>query len=174
MKLSRIFPGRQEFRNGIFLALVLALVMVASAIAGNMHFTGGGGSWSSPVHITADVAGLGNEVAFVDATLIGSIRAICTNKGGTSAPGRNYISASVSVSAGPFPSDSNGHAHIEFSAPVPTTASFKRSPSPKEAGCPSGNWTVTGVLPNTEDWDTLTLFAKAVVGGPALDTLLLT
>lgn len=171
MLRNRVIPGKQELRNGLLLALALSLVFAVGAIAGNMHFNSGGGSWSSPFLFDAVIVGVGNDATFVDVRLDGTIRALCENKGGNQAPGQNAVSVSVSHEGGPFFADENGRVVIEDEV-VPSPVFVPGSITPKEAGCPNGNWKVVGFVPDTEAWEQLTAFARNVEDGPILDTLI--
>jgi hypothetical protein len=138
-----------------------------------MHFSGGGGTWSSPFLFDAVIVGVGNDSAYVNIQLDGSVLAICQNKGGNAAPGRNYVDVSVVHNAGPFTADQNGRVVIndeEVDEPV-FDPNNPDNPSPKEAGCPNGNWKVVGYVPDTQAWYQLTAFASMERQGTPLDTL---
>jgi hypothetical protein len=88
------------------------------------------------------IAGLGssNVVVKLEGTGVGT--ATCTNPGGTQAPGQNPISVTVSGSTSVLVTD-NGSA--EFYLQTAAAA----QPSTKQAGCPNGRWSVTGLA---VDW----------------------
>lgn len=169
MLLNRVLPSRRTLRNALLIALALTLLLTAAAIAGNMHFNSGGGSWSSPFHFQAVVVGVGSDAAWVDLTLHGSILAICENQGGKDAPGQYYVD--VSIAHGPVYEtvDDNGRAEFDFFVPNPVYE--PGSISAEEAGCPNGNWSVIDYVPDTQIWDTAVANARAEVDGAIFDTL---
>jgi len=173
MILRALFPHTRETVRALVLVLALTVLGTAAGYAGS-HWGGGGSGWGSRMVFDGVLLGLGSNVAWVDLEIKGFVRAICENKGGTQAAGRNYIQVGVTALGGPFPTDSNGRADVHFEADEPTLPDLvDPSPSPKEAGCPNGNWKVVDILPNSEDWRTVTAFARAG-DGPTLDTLYLT
>jgi hypothetical protein len=89
------------------------------------------------------------ENATVSATVTGNAPALCKNKGGTVAPGRNPISVAASASA-EFTFDENGRAEGTTNEVFPGFAG--PPPTPKAAGCPNGNWTVIGPDPFRVSW----------------------
>jgi hypothetical protein len=159
MILGRVFPGRREILVALALAMALTLLGAAAAIgAGNMHFNGGGVKIGSLIFF-GTVAGYGNEAASVDVTANGFVTAVCTNKGGNQAEGRNFIFVSVSGS-GTFPIDENGNADVLVEVEDPTLADIVPSPSPKQAGCPSGKWTVTNIVEGRVNWTDVRAVAR--------------
>ena len=153
--VRRALPGRRVLRTGLVLALALALLMVASAIAGNMSFQSGGTKIGSVI-FDGVVVGIGNEFTRVLATANARVTLECTNKGLKAAPGRNLIEVEVPES-GIFPTDENGRAEIHLVVEDPILGDIQPSPSPKQAGCPNGNWKVSEVI--DVFWTTVTVEA---------------
>jgi hypothetical protein len=71
----------------------------------------------------------------VTAIANGLVTSVCVNKGGNVAPGQNVVNAQV-TGQGQFPSDQNGNVNVNLVTDPPAAISAK------QAGCPSGNWTV--------------------------------
>jgi hypothetical protein len=90
------------------------------------------------VTCTGTISGLGNGNYNIFLTASGPATTSCTNKGGNTAPGQNPANV---TSAGVTPitvtSDTNGNYKFTASGNPPT------APSPKVAGCPGNNWTVS-------------------------------
>jgi len=140
----------------VMLLLLCMTVLVASA--GSPHFVGTTSFRSGSLIFSGDLAGLGNENVTVRMDADAIAIAKCQNKGGNIAPGRNPIQITQTVSASVVP-DENGRAHIELVALDPATINPPPvSPTPKQAGCPNGNWTVTGFMPGSTQWTGARLF----------------
>ena len=85
---------------------------------------------------TGTLAGLGNgnvivTLSFPDAT--GTT--ICTNKGGTDAPGQNPAAPAATSGSQFIPKVKNGTVSFVVTTDAPD------NPTSAEAGCPNGNWT---------------------------------
>jgi len=143
----------------VLIVLALAIMLVPAAWAGNFHFNSIDFGLGGSLVAQGDLAGLGNEAAEVTLTGQGFVTAMCENNGGQQAPGRNPILVSVQQS-GVFVSDENGHALVEVIAPDPTSPEFEPSPTPKQAGCPNGNWAVVGIVDGSTAWTGATIIVK--------------
>jgi hypothetical protein len=117
----------------LLVVLIVSAVFMANA---GLHFVGSvrlsGGSLSAEV----DIAGFGNDTDTVTVTLTvwgSGLTALCQNRGGNIAPGRNPVDVNVSASQA-VSADRNGRASTGFHVEL--------LPSPREAGCPNGNWRV--------------------------------
>lgn len=143
--------GKQRFLVSVSAILILLLVFVPAAFAGQPHFNSLNFSIGSSLDFLGVIVGLGNENAQVNLTAVGTVTAICQNKGGKQAPGRNPISVQVEQTVTAFV-DENGRATVLVEAHDPTSPEFAPSPTPKEAGCPNGNWIVVGILEHSTNW----------------------
>jgi hypothetical protein len=126
---------------------------VAMAQTSGVHFTHGGeptctitfsSTTSAFATCDAEVAGLGQELVNIVATLSGTAVYQCQNKGGNLAPGQNQVLVGPAVgNAQVTPNNgTNGRTPLEATTPSltpPTTVSGQA------AGCPNGNW--TGINP---------------------------
>jgi hypothetical protein len=126
----------------VVLALVLVLVQVAGA-GGSVRLNSVNFSLGS-LELRAVLVGLGNEVSEVKLVAKGAVNALCQNKGGTLAPGRNPILVTITAESQWVTTDSNGRAEVLAIARDPEFSNLKPSPTPKQAGCPNGKWTVVG------------------------------
>jgi hypothetical protein len=131
--------------------LVLTLAAVQAARAGKFHFNSIELTLGNSLVLNGILVGLGNEAAHVTMTGYGSVIALCENPGGNQAPGRNPVSVAVQE-AGIFVTGDNGRSLVEVVAPDPTEPEFAPSPTPKQAGCPNGNWSVVGMIDGSTDW----------------------
>ena len=131
--------------------VILLLIFVPAALAGKFHFNSLDFSVGHSLVLEGTLVGLGNEAAQVDLTAVGSVTALCENRGGQQAPGRNPISVEVEQVV-TVTSDSDGRALVFVLAPDPTSPEFEPSPTPKEAGCPNGNWSVVDILDSSTNW----------------------
>jgi hypothetical protein len=133
----------------VFLFLFIGSTMV---LAGSPHFIGSLSITFGSLHVSGDLAGLGNTNVTVQLVAYANVTVQCQNRGGNTAPGRNPVAVSTSVTTSTTP-DSNGRASISLIAQDPLTVSpLPPSPSPKTAGCPNGNWTVNGFVPGSTLW----------------------
>lgn len=134
----------------ILLALSIAALPAYAAISGVFSF--GRGS----LILTGVIRGLGNTTRNDVVTVLtgtATVYAECVNKGGNVAPGRNPLQLSVTVQSDPLQADSNGNASVYIRIADPATISpAPISPTPKEAGCPNGNWTVRGLQNGSARW----------------------
>jgi hypothetical protein len=135
----------------VLVALVLSGILVPAARAGSFHFNKPLAFEISSLDVNGSLVGTGNKMAKVTLTAIGTIKAICQNKGGQQAPGRNPIGFDVEAS-GIFWTNQNGHADVEVVAEDPTLSQLPISPTPKQAGCPNGNWKVVGTEETSTNW----------------------
>jgi hypothetical protein len=86
------------------------------------------------------------------------VSAQCRNAGGNTAPGRNPILLPMLAGPKELIPDSNGSAPIFIEISPSTVLSTPISPTPKQAGCPNGNWTVTGIVPGSERWQSASIY----------------
>jgi hypothetical protein len=125
------------------LFLVFAVALVADA--GKFHFNSIGFSTGSLTFSGVGV-GLGNTdyLATMDATA--TVRALCENKGGTKAGGRNDIFVSL---AGPqdqvIRTEDSGKTFVSLTVEDPSLVNLDAPPSAK-LNCPNGNWKVVDVV----------------------------
>jgi hypothetical protein len=148
--------------------LFLVLTMVTTAQAGSFRFNSIDFSLGGSLLMLASLVGLGNDVAEVTLTGYGTVTALCQNKGGQQAPGRNPISVAMQET-GLFVSDNNGRSLVRVIAPDPTAPQFEPSPTPKEAGCPNGNWNVVGIVDGSTNWTAASVLVKDSLGQVQID-----
>jgi hypothetical protein len=150
-------------------ALLLSGILVPAARAGKFHFNSAlSFSLGGSLVATGTMYGVGNQTAEVTLTGYGTVTALCQNKGGNQAPGRNPIKVSVEQSDTVF-TDENGRASLELHAPDPTAPEFEPSPTPKQAGCPNGKWTVVGIIDGSTNWTGANLVVKDESGKIQID-----
>jgi hypothetical protein len=150
------------------IALVMAGILIPNARAGNFHFNFINFSLGGSLVMNGLLAGTGNSDSEVTLTGYGTVTAMCENKGGKQAPGRNPIAVNVQQT-NVFSSDQNGHTLVEVHAPDPTSPEFEPSPTPKQAGCPNGNWKVVDIVDGSTDWTAATVVVKDGLGAIQLD-----
>jgi hypothetical protein len=130
-------------RTSTLLAFALAVgAITTAAVAASVHFKNNRTPTFTDNGLTATVggalAGLGNEDVTITVSAEGLGSTVCTNPGGNQAPGQNKVpftlSGTQTISANEI---KNGN--VSFSV----TTATPRTPTPKEAGCPNNNWTVT-------------------------------
>jgi hypothetical protein len=122
-----------------------ALVMLAAAsiaYASSVHFKDG----STPTFTDLGtqlktcfcLAGLGNADVTITVKTSGSATTICTNPGGTAAPGQNKVPVKPSATQ-TFPATEikNGNLCACLTTPPPP------NPTAKQAGCPNNNWSAS-------------------------------
>jgi hypothetical protein len=157
----------------IVIGLVVAGFVVPIVFAkGNPHLKIRTMGWAVySMYADGDIAGAASETVYVRLDAEGFADAMCRSRGGNEAPGRNPISVTTD-SWDFFTTDEHGRASFALEAPDPTTADVEPSPTPKEAGCPNGNWTVYFV-PLSTDWRaaTISLFATDDKQNPVGDPL---
>jgi hypothetical protein len=118
----------------------LATAGVAAATEG-AHFTQGGDPVCTDIGLqlecTAEIAGLGQQrvVGTINAPGAQAVDNICENKGGNQAPGQNPAVDFTASGSAVGIVDKNGRAFIDATTTSPSV-------SPKDAGCPNGNWHV--------------------------------
>jgi hypothetical protein len=159
--------SRSIFKAAIFLALVMALTLAQAAGAGKVHFNSIIFQLGSLV-ASGDMAGLGNDTFYVTLVADGTVKAMCQNKGGNLAPGRNPIRATIRQTD-QYVTDRNGHVQVRVTAQDPTLAYFQPSPTPKQAGCPNGKWTVVGIQEGTTNWTGARILVKDINGVSQFD-----
>jgi hypothetical protein len=119
-------------------ALILGLIAVPIIFAANVHFRGAPSfsDQGTTLQSCFTVTGLGNGDVTITIDTTGTATTLCTNQGGTTAPGQNKTpvqpSGSASIPAGEI-KNGNLTTCVATSAPP--------NPSPKAAGCPSNTWT---------------------------------
>lgn len=129
----------------VLLSLVLVFSVALAADAGKFHFKSSTFSTSSLTFNGVGV-GLGNSdyLATMDATA--TVRALCENKGGTRAAGRNDIFVSLE---GPqdqvIRTEDSGKTEVSLTVEDPTLGNLDGSPSSKQ-NCPNGNWKIVDVV----------------------------
>jgi hypothetical protein len=137
------------------LALLIALSFTVSVLfAGGIHFNRLDFNLGDSLRLQGELAGIGNlgdEPVVVELTGLGTVTAMCENRGGHRAPGRNPIAVEVEET-GVFEFDQTGKAVVEVTAPDPTAPEFEPSPTPKEAGCPSATWRVVDIVDGSTNW----------------------
>ncbi len=158
---------KQNLWKPILAALLLAGLLAQATQAGNFHFNSLTFELGSFI-ARGNLAGLGNQAAEVTLTAFGKVTALCQNKGGQQAPGRNPIAVDTQETDHFF-TDENGNALVEVIAPDPTFADVEPSPTPKDAGCPNGNWTVVGILDGPTNWTAARIVVKDESGLVQLD-----
>lgn len=127
------------------LAVSLVIVVVsAQSVSGVFKF--GRGS----IILTGVIRGLGNVTSSGESavtTLYATVQvtAECRNPAGNIAYGRSPISFNLTASQ-LLQADRNGQASVFIEIADPTFQTAPVSPSPKEAGCPNGKWTVTNLI----------------------------
>ncbi len=145
----------------IVMVLIVAGLVVPVVFAkkgggggGNAHFNDNFFGWSSDSLVGGGViVGLANGDYLVRLRAIGFADATCVNPGGNEEiQGRNPVFVEVDAEDR-VTTDNNGRVSFTLEAEDPTSADIPPSPTPKEAGCPNGNWTVIlGPVNWTEAW----------------------
>jgi hypothetical protein len=151
-----------------FISLILTGLLASTALAGKFTFNSLDFNLGGSLVLQGSLVGLGNQVAQVTLTGYGSVWAMCENKGGQQAPGRNPVYVEVQQS-GLYVSEDNGRALVRVVAPDPTEPEFAPSPTPKQAGCPNGNWAVVGIVDNSTDWTAARVMVKDEFGQIQID-----
>ena len=149
-------------RRWIVWLLAAAVVGVIASVAyAGVHFSNNspptfGKNSNLSVTGTFSLNGLGNGDIQVRIDASGTGTANCTNRGGNNAPGQNPVAVNLSGIANFSASQiTNGGL-----GPVTATTAAPTVPTPKQAGCPNGGWSVTG-LSVTYTSVTLTVFQDA-------------
>src|SRR5205823_12360541 len=112
-------------------------LVATAAYAANVHFKGGAptfGDQGTTLHSCLCLAGLGNADVTITVKTNGTATTICTNPGGTAAPGQNKTPVSPSASQ-TFPATEikNGNLCACVTTPPPP------NPTANPAGCPNHN-----------------------------------
>lgn len=131
--------------GSLVMSFLLVFAVALAADAGKFHFNSINFSAGSLTFNGVGV-GLGNSdyLATMDATA--TLRALCENKGGTKAGGRNDIFVSV-----PGPQDQvirtedSGKTSVSLTVEDPSLSDLSAPPSAK-LDCPNGNWQVVDVV----------------------------
>src|ERR1041385_7583524 len=121
---------------------LVTLVAASIAYASSVHFKDG----STPTFTDLGtqlktcfcLAGLGNADVTITVKTSGSATTLCTNPGGTAAPGQNKVPVKPSATQ-TFPATEikNGNLCACLTTPAPP------NPTAKQAGCPNNNWTAS-------------------------------
>jgi hypothetical protein len=135
----------RRIAGSLVMSFILVFAVAFAAGAGKFHFNFTTFSTGSLTFSGVGV-GLGNTdyLATMDATA--TLRALCENKGGAKAGGRNDIFVSV-----PGPQDQvirtedSGKTFVSLTVEDPSLADLSAPPSAKQ-NCPNGNWSVVGVV----------------------------
>jgi hypothetical protein len=120
----------------------LAFIAAAVAHAANVHFKNSSAPTFSDQGTQLQscfcLAGLGNADVTITVKTTGTATTLCTNPGGTAAPGQNKVPVKPSASQ-TFPATEikNGNLCACLTTPPPP------NPSAKAAGCPNNNWTAS-------------------------------
>jgi hypothetical protein len=127
------------------MSFLLVFAVALAADAGKFHFSSTAFS-SGSLTFSGVGVGLGNSdyLATMDATA--TLRALCENKGGTKAGGRNDIFVSV---PGPqdqvIRTDDSGRTSVSLTVEDPSLSDLSAPPSAK-LDCPNGNWKIVDVV----------------------------
>jgi hypothetical protein len=149
---------KQKFTTSLVVLIVFCLSVLA-ADAGSPRFVGGISTSSGSFKAEGDLAGLGNtNPLLVRLDAFATVQFWCVNPGGKIAPGRNPVYIPAPPSSDTFLVDANGKSHVTLHAPDPATVlPAPVSPTPKQAGCPNGNWTVTNPIVGSTIWKSATI-----------------
>jgi hypothetical protein len=124
--------------------LLIALAVLASIpllYAASVHFKGGNPTFADQgitLNSCFSLAGLGNGDVTITIKTTGFATTICTNQGGTAAPGQNKtpVSPSGQVTI-PSTQIKNGNLSVCLATQPPP------APTAVEAGCPNNNWSTS-------------------------------
>lgn len=129
----------------VLLSLILVFAVALAADAGKFHFKSSTFS-SSSLTFNGVGVGLGNSDYLATMNATATVRALCENKGGTKAGGRNDIFVSLE---GPqdqvIRTEDSGKTEVSLTVEDPTLADIDAPPSAKQ-DCPNGNWKVVDVV----------------------------
>ena len=135
----------RRIAGSLVMSFFLVFAVALAADAGKFHFNFTAFSTGSLTFSGVGV-GLGNSdyLATMDATA--TVRALCENKGGAKAGGRNDIFVSL---AGPqdqvIRTEDSGKTFVSLTVEDPSLVNLDAPPSAK-LDCPNGNWSVVGVV----------------------------
>lgn len=129
----------------VLLSLVLVFAVALAADAGKFHFKSSTFS-SSSLTFNGVGVGLGNSDYLATMNATATVRALCENKGGTRAAGRNDIFVSLE---GPqdqiIRTEDSGKTTVSLTVEDPTLGDIDSPPSAK-LDCPNGNWKIVDVV----------------------------
>ncbi len=125
----------------LFLVAFVGLAVVSVSYAASVHFKGGNPTFSdqgTTLQSCFCLSGLGNADVTITVKTTGTATTLCTNPGGTAAPGQNKVPVKPSASQ-TFPATEikNGNLCACLTTPPPP------SPTAKQAGCPNNNWSAS-------------------------------
>ena len=128
-------------KKSLLTATVVALLAAPIIYAANVHFKGGDPTFSdqgTTLKSCLCLTGLGNADVTITVKTTGSATTLCTNPGGTAAPGQNKVPVKPSASQ-TFPATEikNGNLCVCLTTEPPP------SPTAKQAGCPNNNWSAS-------------------------------
>ena len=152
----------------VIVAVVAGLAVPAVLAKGNPHFVDNTlGFRGGSLEAWGSVVGLANETYWVALQATGTAHATCVNPGGSKeVKGRNPVDVTAErVDTVNTAADGSAFFSLEVDL---TAADVLPSPSPKEAGCPNGSWTV--VLGKVT-WHERCLFLCKDATCPPLDPL---
>ncbi len=143
---------------------VLVFATMLGAGAGGFHFKS---AFFTSGSLTFNGVGVGLGNTAFDAVLsaTATVRANCVNKGGTAAPGRNDILASVEGEATSFTTDDRGQTNVVLTVADPGLPDLDSPPSTK-ANCPNGKWTIPSV--DVLEWTSAHLLLTEMTTGAVL------
>ena len=129
-------------KSQLIIASIVALVAASITYAANVHFKDGNTptftDLGTQLKTCFCLTGLGNYDVTITVKTSGSATTICTNQGGNAAPGQNKVPVKPSASQ-TFPATEikNGNLCACLTTQPPP------SPTAKQAGCPSSNWSAS-------------------------------
>ncbi len=128
-------------RRMIFVVVAVTALALAGVAAAQTSGAQGGfpvcKDAGKVVECTAELAGLGGETVVATVVANGStVNNTCTSPGGNSSPGQNPATPVTAGGTQTITNPKNGRASIDVTTATPTV-------TPKDAGCPNNNWTVT-------------------------------
>jgi hypothetical protein len=151
------------------IAAVLGIVAAIStvALATNPHFVGTptcSVTSSGALSCSGKIAGLGGEPASSTITADVTATFVCRNHGGNIAPGQGTFTPGATSPSNPI-TVRNGNVLFSNTLQPPAT------PSPAQAGCPNGGWTVertsltyTNVVVHIFDVNNVEIFTGSIPG----------
>lgn len=146
------------------IALVLIVATALGAGAGGFHFKSASFT-SGSLTFSGVGVGLGNTAYTAVLSATATVRAQCTNKGGTKADGRNDLFASVEGDAMDGSTDDRGQTTLSLTVENPGLPDLDAPPNTKQ-DCPNGNWQITGL--GVVEWTSAHLLLTATNDGSIL------